>query len=40
MMRFARFLAFVLGFTLGLAMVVMGVYTAYVARLWFRAMRT
>ncbi len=39
-MRFVRSLAFLLGFTLGLVMVVMGVYTAYVARLWFRAMRT
>jgi len=40
MTRFARSLGFFLGFTLGLAMVAMGVYTAYVARLWFRAMRT
>ncbi len=40
MMRFARSLAFFLGLGLGLAMVGMGVYAAYVARLWFRAMRT
>lgn len=40
MMRFARSLAFLLGVTLGLAMVAVGVYTVYVARLWFRAMRT
>ncbi len=39
-MRFVRSLAFFLGFALGLAIAVMGVYTAYVARLWFRAMRT
>ncbi|MDR7427878.1 MAG: hypothetical protein QN152_01805 [Armatimonadota bacterium] len=39
MMRFARSLALILGFALGLAIAAMGVYTAYVARLWFRAMR-
>lgn len=39
-MRFVRSLAFLRGFTLGLVMVAIGLYTAYVARLWFRAMRT
>ena len=38
-MKFVRMLAFVLVLTLGLAMVAMGGYTAYVARLWFRAMK-
>ena len=38
-MKFVRMLAFVLVLTLGLAMVATGAYTAYVARLWFRAMK-
>jgi len=38
-MKFVRILAFVMVLTLGLAMVAMGAYTAYVARLWFRAMK-
>jgi len=38
-MKFVRMLAFVLVLTLGLAMVAMGAYTAYVSRLWFRAMK-
>src|SRR3990172_9743056 len=38
-MKFVRMLAFVMVLTLGLAMVAMGAYTAYVARLWFRAMK-
>jgi len=38
-MKFVRMLAFVLVLTLGLAMVAMGAYTTYVARLWFRAMK-
>lgn len=39
-MRLARSLAVLVVLTLGLAMVAMGAYTAYVARLWLRAMKT
>lgn len=38
-MRFVRALAILMVLTLGLAMVAMGAYTAYVARLWLRAMK-
>ncbi len=38
-MKFVRMLAIVMVLTLGLAMVAMGAYSAYVARLWLRAMK-
>ncbi len=38
-MRFLRMTGFLLGIALGLAVVAIGAYTAYVARLWLRAMK-
>jgi hypothetical protein len=38
-MRFARLLGLLTVLTLGLVIVAMGAYTAYVARVWLRAMK-
>ncbi len=39
-MRFAKVLVILVMVTLGLGLVAMGVYTAYVARLWLEAMQS
>jgi len=39
-MRFARMVGILVVMTLGLVAVAMGLYTAYVARMWARAMQS